>query len=107
MEINNEEQVVLQCNECEYFCRLNIQLKKHRELKHAVETRTECNHCGFSGNGKDMKDHISKNHVSLASCWECSKTFNDEATCKVHMLADHVQSLEKDPLQCDECNKNS
>ena len=70
-----------------------------------IETCSECNHCDFIGNDKDMEKHITKKHGSLASCGECGEIFSDVTKCEKHMETTHVKNIEVDPLQCDECNK--
>ena len=41
----------ISCNECKFTCRLNIQMKKHKEKEHIDKQKTyECNFCGFESN---------------------------------------------------------
>ena len=49
VNINVKEQTVIACNQCEFKCRLNIQMKKHMKLKHE-ESRYNCIECSFTTN---------------------------------------------------------
>ena len=50
VDLNDEDQNVIKCNKCEYKCKLNIQYKKHMNLKHKQDKRYSCKHCEFSTN---------------------------------------------------------
>ena len=50
--ISKEDMVTIKCDECEYKCTLNMQLRKHKNKKHPKNSESElkykCNECSFS-----------------------------------------------------------
>ena len=50
VEVKQEDQNVIKCDQCEYRCKLNIQYKKHLELKHTNEGTYKCKYCEFNTN---------------------------------------------------------
>jgi hypothetical protein len=49
INIGKAEQFIIKCDQCDYKCRLNIQLKKHIDVKHMVKAsgKYNCKECGY------------------------------------------------------------
>ena len=41
---------ILSCDECEYTCTLNRQMKSHKKRKHVEDCKYKCNFCNFEAN---------------------------------------------------------
>ena len=68
--ISKEDMVKIECDECEYKCTLNIQLRKHKNRKHPndseIELKYKCNECDFSSNYLlDSMKHRQSKHPEL------------------------------------------
>jgi predicted component of viral defense system (DUF524 family) len=48
VNIDNKEQTVIACDQCEYVCRLNIQMKNHLNAKHQAIPKYSCKECKFT-----------------------------------------------------------
>ena len=65
VSIAPEDQRVLQCDFCDYQCRLNIQLKKHVENRH-TNYQYNCEECSFGTQFVAcLWEHIAKVHPDL------------------------------------------
>ena len=73
IEIDVRDQTVIKCDECNYSCRLNIQLKKHRQAAHP---------------------HVEK------ICRVCENSFPNNIILEEHISAKHNNA---DPFLCDMC----
>ena len=70
VEIKYDDQKVLPCNECDYKCLLNIQLKKHKEKKHSNKQSESkpnvvytCKTCNYGSNYiAELWNHIFETH---------------------------------------------
>jgi hypothetical protein len=59
----NKPNIKFECNQCDYECRLRIQLQKHCRSKHEMQ---QCEECTYSTNVlKKMVDHKSSNHAMV------------------------------------------
>ena len=48
VDIEKKGQIEIFCDQCEYKCRLNIQLKKHKKNNHNIELKYSCSECSYS-----------------------------------------------------------
>lgn len=67
VDIEAKDQVEIYCDECEYTCKLNIQLRKHKKSAHIgkenTELRFQCDSCAFASNYVlHMWEHRQANH---------------------------------------------
>ena len=63
VNIDAEDQNVVQCNECGYKCKLNIQLKNHMKTKHQTDSRYSCKECQYTSNYiADVWEHNFTEH---------------------------------------------
>ena len=62
-----EDQNVISCDECDYKCRLNIQLKKHMKNKHEDDRKYKCTECEYTTNfiGKSW-EHTMNVHIDAS-----------------------------------------
>ena len=49
IDINEKDQQIVACMNCEYRCKLNIQLRNHIKKKHSPEWRYTCENCKHLG----------------------------------------------------------
>ena len=82
VNIQINDQLVLSCEECEYKCRFNIQLKKHMESKHCEQGKYKCALCSFNGNFlHDIWQHRQTVHAdTIPESLPKSKSSQDIAT---------------------------
>ena len=66
LKVNIDERIELPCDQCNYKCYLNIQLKKHKNAVHRVaepDLKYKCASCDFSSNHiLHMWEHRTNNH---------------------------------------------
>ena len=67
VDIEKRDQVNIMCDKCEYKCRLNIQLKKHKETVHSnhhvADSKYKCDTCSFEAEYLlHMWDHRQSKH---------------------------------------------
>ena len=63
VNIERKDQQNIACEQCEYKCRLNIQLKKHIKTKHQDVKKYNCEECYFSINFvANQWEHSFKQH---------------------------------------------
>ena len=48
VNIDVKEQTIIECSQCDFKCRLNIQLKKHIVNTHQAEANYNCKECGYT-----------------------------------------------------------
>ena len=70
VEITTADQAQVQCDQCEYKCRLNIQLKKHKRTVHVAkqeELKYKCDMCSYSTDFiLHFCEHRQAEHPNLA-----------------------------------------
>ena len=67
VDIDGKDQIDIMCDQCEYKCRLNIQLKKHKKTSHLpdsdVKLKYKCDACSFASEYiMHLWDHRQKLH---------------------------------------------
>ena len=91
---------VIKCKECEYSCRLNIQLKKHVEDKHSTFMRHKCDNCDFSSDLianvwlHNLSEHQDKIHPSLSQ--DPSQLILKVNTERISSMLEEIEVIKKD-----------
>ena len=100
---------IFQCDECDYKCKKQLTLSKHKNTKHTLvefeETASDINinskdkfhydKCNFSGiSKKSLKKHLAQKHKNqkdniLVKCEKCEMKFDYKPKLKFHMEEQH------------------
>ena len=98
IEIAWEDQNVVQCDQCAYKCRLNIQLKKHRNTVHGNKepiTQSDelfpCNFCDLVfGHFYLLQTHMKDHHTQPQfTCRYCEFTTIENNSLEDHLVDSH------------------
>ena len=85
----------IKCDQCDYECRLNIQLRKHCMLKHCQQFK--CDKCDYKCVNKtdieeDMRKHMEIQHPVISSnCFPCNEC--DLQTQHIDELVEHKKTV--------------
>ena len=92
----------IKCDQCNYECRLNIQLRTHCKLKHCQQFH--CDKCDYKcGDKTNMDKHTVSCHPQNKNKWEsCDFEADNKAALIVHKQSTHNPSTNIQ-YQCDEC----
>ena len=98
-----KEKIEVQCDQCEYKCYLNIQLKKHKNTVHGLQRADmsaapfsepfPCEWCGLVFSDFSLlKEHVSSYHAPPSTkCRYCSFTCEDKDMFQNHMIESHEE----------------
>ena len=100
VNVNSEEQTILACDQCDFRCRLNIQLKKHMKTKHEAPNKYNCKECEYSSDFiADAWEHTLKQHPDKSVQFTPKETENmilkivaEQNTC----IFEELEILKKD-----------
>ena len=97
---------MIRCDKCNYECRLNIQLRKHTQSKHAAARRRllYCDKCDFKC---DVIVTLNKHKLDcdakkIYQCDSCDYQGENETKLIAHKKLTHKPNINQD-YQCDEC----
>ena len=67
VNLDVDDQNVIVCDQCDYKCKYNIQLKKHRQNSHKSSAKYKCKACNFTTEfiGSSW-EHVATDHPELA-----------------------------------------
>ena len=88
------------CDECEFTCKTENQLKTHTEQKHDGLVYL-CQNCNATYKSKAaLNVHLDSKHTGLIfKCEKCSKTYSTR-----NNLSSHVKTVHADKIVCEKCN---
>ena len=100
VNVNTVEQTSIACDQCDYKCGLNIQLKKHMKMKHEAPTKYTCKECEYSSDFiADAWEHTLKQHPDKSVQFTPKETENmilkivaEQNTC----IFEELEILKKD-----------
>ena len=113
-----ETEVDCRCEQCSFYCKKEVTLKKHVNTKHdrelqdgQIQNNSEktckfhCDQCKYSCNSKkSLKNHVVNEHTvqNSSPCVECGKDFNAKNNLEDHMIKHHKIYHEVDEAELDE-----
>ena len=81
---NDQKIPLIQCDQCDYSCKLNIQLRNHKRKKHPREPNYACSDCSSGSNFiADMWEHRMHAHPEMSYQFEEIQKRNENATVKI------------------------
>jgi len=92
------------CNECDYCCNSNSDLKRHKKHKHSNEKPFKCDECDYCcKSNSNLKRHKKQKHLNEKpfKCDECDYCCKRNSSLKLHKKQKH--SNEK-PFKCNDCD---
>ena len=105
IDIALQDQNVVQCDQCTYKCRLNIQLKKHKKSEHDQI----CPTCKFCGSKTDLEKHLLLEHGNKETKNQPDEPFPcnscDLVLGNFNLLQEHMKSHTTPPqFKCRYCD---
>ena len=112
-----ETEIVFRCEQCSFYCKKEVTLKKHVNTKHDRELQDvqlqdsektckfHCDQCEYScASKKSLKKHAVNEHKVQNNfpCVECGKDFNTKNNLEEHMIEHHKIYPEVDDAELDE-----
>ena len=95
VNIATVDQTIISCNQCEYKCKYNIQLKNHTKTSHEVKHKYECKECSYSTNYiADVWEHMFRKHSGQSNAFDQKQFENMALKIVVEQNVEIIEEME-------------